>query len=157
MCAGAPCSLSGSFFCCHPLWKEWFTGAVWQWLMPVTLEFDILYMTNSMFWGIWKYYYVRTFLMLFTTCQKKQMLGLPYATTSAYQSLDVRLFLPEIFQYFLTIFSQINNLVLKTTGCLQFLKFSFSKVQKILNFSGIPGFSQPRQFSIHNSICWQIP
>lgn len=58
------------------------------------------------------------------------MLALPYVMTSVYQCLDVRLFLPEIFQYVLIIFSQIETLVLKTAERLQFLKFSFSQVQK---------------------------
>lgn len=69
------------------------------------------------------------------------MLALPGVMTSVYPCLDVRLFLPEIFQHILIIFSQIESLVLKAAECLQFLKFSLSQVQKILNFSRIPGFS----------------
>lgn len=66
------------------------------------------------------------------------MLALPYVMTSVCQCLDVSLFLPEIFQHILIIFSQIEGLVLKAAECPQFLKFSFSQVQKILNFSRIP-------------------
>lgn len=69
------------------------------------------------------------------------MLALPYVMTSVCPCLDVSLFLPEIFQHILIIFSQIEGLVLKAAECPQFLKFSFSQVQKILNFSRIPGFS----------------
>lgn len=69
------------------------------------------------------------------------MLALPYVMTSAYPCLDVSLFLPEIFQHILIIFSQIEGQLLKAAECPQFLKFSFSQVQKILNFPRIPGFS----------------
>lgn len=69
------------------------------------------------------------------------MLALPYVMTSVCLCLDVSLFLPEIFQQILIIFSQIEGLVLKAAECPQFQKFSFSQVPKLLNFSRIPGFS----------------
>lgn len=96
-----------------------------------------------------------TSLMLFMVCLEKQMLARPYIMTSVYWCLDVRYFLSEIFQYNVIIFWQIEGLILKNAEFLQFLKFNFSQVQKIQDFSGIAGFNHTQQFAVHNNKHWQ--
>lgn len=81
--------------------------------MPVILVFDILSGILEDFTNITTLKALMMSLMLFRVCPEKQFLAMPYIMTLVYLCLDVRYFLPEIFQDNVIIFSETEGLIPK--------------------------------------------